>query len=424
MSIGRLTRTRALESSVKSLPFAISTGSRTNSSLLGSLNSTISSSSSSSIVNQPHSAQSRGFSSFSSSSPSSILNQSPSLSYNEFSPHSTLSRNFSTGRHFDHYERYMRRTAVNWGIRFVPQQEAYVIERFGKFSNVLEAGLHLLIPFVDRIAYIHSLKEQTIEIPEQPAVTTDNVSIRVNGVLFVKVVDAEKASYGNDNVLYAVTQLAQTVMRSAIGKMPLDRTFMERDTLNANIVEAINDVASQWGLVCRRYEIRDIIPPPGIRESMEKQAEAERMKRALVIEAEGKKEAVILTSDAARMDSINRATGEAEAIRVVANALKNGGQEAATFKLAQDYVQAFNNMAKKSTTMVLPASLNNVSSTMAVGLSLFKNLIEDTNLGKKTPYEPSDEASSATQIESKDDRQVSAHENKPVFSLRSTKKTD
>lgn len=318
----------------------------------------------------------------------------------------------------------MRRTAINWGIRFVPQQEAYVIERFGKFSNVLEAGLHLLIPFVDRIAYIHSLKEQTIEIPEQPAVTTDNVSIRVNGVLFVKVVDAEKASYGNDNVLYAVTQLAQTVMRSAIGKMPLDRTFMERDTLNANIVEAINDVASQWGLVCRRYEIRDIIPPPGIRESMEKQAEAERMKRALVIEAEGKKEAVILTSDAARMDSINRATGEAEAIRVVANALKNGGQEAATFKLAQDYVQAFNNMAKKSTTMVLPASLNNVSSTMAVGLSLFKNLIEDTNLGKKTPYEPSDEASSATQIESKDDRQVSAHENKPVFSLRSTKKTD
>ncbi|KNA07306.1 hypothetical protein SOVF_173130 [Spinacia oleracea] len=428
MSIGRLARTRVLESSPKSIALATTSASRqffTNSSLFGSLNSTITSSSSSPVLNQPTFSQinaSRGISSV--SSPFSVLNQSSSVSSNQPSPQFTQSRNFSSGRHFDPYERYMRRTAINWGVRFVPQQEAYVIERFGKFSTVLEAGLHVLIPLVDRIAYIHSLKEQTIEIPEQPAVTTDNVSIRVNGVLFVKVIDAEKASYGNDNVLYAVTQLAQTVMRSAIGKMPLDKTFMERDTLNANIVEAINDVASQWGLVCRRYEIRDIIPPPGIRESMEKQAEAERLKRALVIEAEGRKEAVILTSDAAKMDSINRATGEAEAIRIISNALQgNEGQAAASLKLARDYVQAFNNMAKESTTIVLPASLNDVSSTMAMGLSLYKNMIAGTP-GKKTPYAPYNPASSGAHNEAKDDNDVSSEEGKPVFSLQSTKKTE
>lgn len=259
-----------------------------------------------------------------------------------------------------------------------------MIERFGKFSKVIEAGLHVLIPVVDRIAYIHSLKEQTIEIPEQPAVTTDNVSIRVNGVLFVKVIDAAKASYGNDNVMIAVTQLAQTVMRSAIGKMPLDKTFMERDTLNANIVEAINDVASQWGLICRRYEIRDIIPPPAIRESMEMQAEAERKKRAEIIEAEGKRQAIILTSEAAKMDSINRATGEAEAIRIVSEALNSdGGQSAASLKVAQDYVQAFNKMARESTTILLPAPVGDPSSMVATALTLYKNMVVDKPTGKK-----------------------------------------
>ncbi|KAL2921597.1 Stomatin-like protein 2 mitochondrial [Bienertia sinuspersici] len=380
MSITRLARTQTLNSSMNSLT-AVSRNlfsSSLQNALLGSLNSidrTISTSSSSPIFNQSHSA-------------------------NAISPRFASSRNFSTSRHFDPYERYMRRTAMNWGINFVPQQEAYVIERFGKFSTVLEAGLHLLLPFIDRIAYIHSLKEQTIEIPEQPAVTTDNVSIRVNGVLFVKVIDAEKASYGNDNVMFAVTQLAQTVMRSAIGKMPLDKTFMERDTLNANIVDSINDVASQWGLVCRRYEIRDIIPPPGIRESMEMQAEAERKKRAEIIEAEG----------------------EAEAIRIVSEALhRDGGQAAAGLKLAHDYVQAFNNMAKESTTMLLPSSVGDASSMVASALALYKNTILKTEANNKL-YEGSKNASSARQLVNEDDGEVSASEDqtKPVFSLQNS----
>ncbi|XP_021725722.1 stomatin-like protein 2, mitochondrial [Chenopodium quinoa] len=396
MSISRLARTRVLESSRHFFNNFSHQNSITSSPILNQLRSI---------------------------STSSILNQSPFYPSNNYAALLSQSRNFSSGRNFDPYERYMRRTAINWGIRFVPQQEAYVIERFGKFSSVLEAGLHLLIPFVDRIAYIHSLKEQTIEIPEQPAVTTDNVSIRVNGVLFVKVIDAKQASYGNDNVLYAVTQLAQTVMRSAIGKMPLDRTFMERDTINANIVEAINEVASQWGLICRRYEIRDILPPPGIRESMEKQAEAERLKRALIIEAEGKKEAVVLTSDAAKMDQINRATGEAEAIRIVSEALKGNGQAAANLKLARDYVQAYNNMAKESTIMVLPAAMNDVSSTMAMGLSLYQKMFAN-NKGDTSTFSPFNPTSSATQNESKDDNKATAAENKPVFSLQSPKKPE
>uniref|UniRef100_A0A7C9E1S2 Band 7 domain-containing protein n=1 Tax=Opuntia streptacantha TaxID=393608 RepID=A0A7C9E1S2_OPUST len=365
-----------------------------------------------------------------SGSPSLILNQSSSSSLSQsLLPRSShplayaaFSRNFSTYRGYDLHDRYRRRTAVNWGVRFVPQQEAYVIERFGKFSKVLEAGLHLLIPFVDRIAYVHSLKEQTIEIPEQPAVTTDNVSIRVNGVLFVKVIDAEKASYGNDNVMIAVTQLAQTVMRSAIGKMPLDKTFMERDTLNANIVEAINDVASQWGLTCRRYEIRDIIPPPAIRESMEMQAEAERKKRAEIIEAEGKRQAVILTSEAAKMDSINRATGEAEAIRIISEALQGkGGQSAASLKVAQDYVQAFNKLAKESTTMLLPANVGDASGMVAQALALYKNLVVDTP-AKRTFHETSVPTGSA-KIEDEDGSILGAEE-RPHFSLQSPRKEE
>ncbi|KAH9611308.1 hypothetical protein KSS87_023670 [Heliosperma pusillum] len=345
-------------------------------------------------------------------SPSSPISPSSAAAFRN----NLVSRHFSTDRHLDPYDRFMRRTAVNWGIKFVPQQEAFVVERFGKFHKVLEAGLHVLVPLVDSISYVHSLKEQTIEIPEQPAVTTDNVSIRVNGVLFVKVIDAERASYGNDNVMYAVTQLAQTVMRSAIGKMPLDKTFMERDTLNANIVESINDVASQWGLICRRYEIRDIIPPPGIRDSMVMQAEAERRKRAEIIEAEGKRQAVILTSEAAKINSINRATGEAEAIRIIAESIQgNGGQAAASLKVAQDYVQAFNKMAKESTTMLLPAPISDPSSMVASALALYKNLIVDKH-GKNAFQEISTLADSATQIEAE------VNDEKSGFSLQRPKK--
>ncbi|XP_074284562.1 uncharacterized protein LOC141609398 [Silene latifolia] len=289
-----------------------------------------------------------------------------------------VSRQFSTDRHLYPYERFIRRTPVNWGIQLVPQHEAFVIERFGKFHKVLEAGLHVMVPFVDRISYIHSLKEQIIDIPEQPVVTTDNISIRVNGVLFVKVIDAEKASYSIDNVMYAVTQVAQTVMRNAIGKMSLGITFKKRETLNANIVEAINDVASQWGLICTRYEIRDIILPPGIRDSMVMQAKAERRRRAEIM-AE-----IIEAYEAAKINLINRATGEAEAIKNIAESIQgNGGQAAASIKVAQDYVEAFNKMAKEST---LPAPLVDPSVMAVSVLALFKNLRVEVH-GKNTLQE-------------------------------------
>ncbi|XP_057547698.1 uncharacterized protein LOC130826155 [Amaranthus tricolor] len=410
MSIARLTRTQALESSKRLYPFVDNHVSRicSNNSwhaLFGSLNSTTRdiSTYSSPILFQ-HTTASSGISN----------------SFLKFSPQFSIVRKYTSSRLFDPYERYMRRTAINWGVIFVPQQEAYVIERFGKFSRVLGGGVHLLVPLVDRIAYIHSLKEQTIEIPEQTAVTTDNVAIRVNAVLFVKIIDPEKASYGNDNVMFAVTQFAQLAMRSAIGKMQLDKTFMERDNLNANITQAINDVASGWGLVCGRYEIRDIIPPRGVSESMEMQAEAERKKRAAIIEAEGTKEASIISSNADKRASIYRAEGDAEAIRIIAETLKgNGGQEAASLKLAQDYVQAFNNMAKESTTIVLPASLDDGSKLVATALGLYKNVIVKNNkMGM--PSELSNQASSTGQVEH---GVAYDSEDKPVFSLQRTKET-
>ncbi|XP_074282319.1 uncharacterized protein LOC141606870 [Silene latifolia] len=360
------------------------------------------------------------------SQPRLMPNQSPSVFKQPYSPISpffaasrNVSRHFSTDRHLDPYERFMRRTAINWGIKFVPQEEAFVVERFGKFHKVLEAGLHVLVPLVDNISYVHSLKEQTVEIPEQPAVTTDNVSIRVNGVLFVKVIDAERASYGNDNVMYAVIQLAQTVMRSAIGKMPLDKTFMERDTLNANIVEAINDVASQWGLICNRYEIRDIIPPPGIRDSMVMQAAAERRKRAGIIEAEGKRQAQILTSEAAKTDSINRAAGEGEAMQIMGKIIQEpAGQAAIRFKAAQAYVESFNNMANKSKITLIPVALGDSSSMVASSLSIYKNYGLDKH-GNNAFQETPTVVVSPTQIE-----QIGPEVNdeKPVFSLQSPKK--
>lgn len=281
------------------------------------------------------------------------------------------------------------------GVRVVPQQSAYVVERLGKFHVALHAGVTYIIPFVDRVAYRHTLKEQTIDIPEQVCITRDNVQVGVDGVVFIQVFDPQMASYGISNYLFSITQLAQTTMRSEMGKIDLDKTFEERSTINSSIVNAINDASRTWGVKILRYEIKNIVPPETVLKAMEKQMQAEREKRANILQsegekqsainvAEGQKQKVVLESEAVRQKQINEAAGQAEAIRAVANATADGvkavasavqsegGMEAIQLRVAEKLVEQFGHLAKQGTTLILPANFGDISSLIATAMTVVK----------------------------------------------------
>ncbi len=276
----------------------------------------------------------------------------------------------------------------------VPQQSAFIVERLGKYAKTLQAGFHILIPGVERIAYRHSLKEAAIDIAEQICITKDNVQVGIDGVLYLQVMDPVRASYGISDYTFAITQLAQTTLRSEIGKIELDRTFEERGRINTNVVSELDKASEPWGVKVLRYEIKNINPPRDVIQAMEKQMRAEREKRAVILtsegdrdakinQAEGEKQRVIKESEANRQQQINEAAGEAEAILAVATATAEGlrrvaeaiagagGREAMQLRVAESYVQQFGNLARTSNTLVIPANVSDIAGMIAMATKVF-----------------------------------------------------
>ncbi|PSK45331.1 hypothetical protein B9Z65_2471 [Elsinoe australis] len=298
---------------------------------------------------------------------------------------------------------YFQRPSLpaNTIIKFVPQQTAWIVERMGRFSRILSPGLAVLVPVLDRIAYVKSLKESAIEIPSQSAITADNVTLELDGVLYTRVFDPYKASYGVEDAEYAISQLAQTTMRSEIGQLSLDHVLKERANLNSNITAAINEAAQDWGVTCLRYEIRDIHAPGPVVEAMHRQVTAERSKRAEILDsegqrqsainiAEGRKQSVILASEALRSEQINTASGEAEAILLKAQATAAGidavarsiaqGQESAqgavSLSVAEKYVDAFSKLAKEGTSVVVPGNVGDLGGMIANAMAVYGKVNE------------------------------------------------
>lgn len=279
------------------------------------------------------------------------------------------------------------------GIKVVPQQTAWVVERLGKFHAVLNPGLNIIIPFIDRVAYRHSLKEIPLDTPSQVCITRDNTQLTVDGVLYFQVTDPKRASYGTSNYVIAITQLAQTTLRSVIGRMELDKTFEERDAINNNVVSAIDEAAMNWGVKVLRYEIKDLTPPAVILQAMQQQITAEREKRALIAASEGKKqeqinlatgarEAAIAQSEGEKQAEINKAEGQAaatlaiakataEALRTVAAATQTeGGMTAVNLQVAEKYVDAFGKLAKENNTLIVPGNLGDMSGMIASAMKI------------------------------------------------------
>ena len=273
-------------------------------------------------------------------------------------------------------------------FKVVPQRQVYIIERLGKYSRTLDAGFHILIPFIDKIAYKQNLKEQAIDVASQICITRDNIAVEVDGILYLQVIDPQKASYGIDNYRFAVIQISQTTMRSIIGKMELDRTFEERETVNATIVDAVDKASEPWGIKVSRYEVKNISPPQSIRDAMEKQMRAEREKRALIAESEGDKQAkinraegekqeTIAKSEGEKQRRINEAAGTAAEIELVAVATakgileiaksinSEGGMNAVNLRIAEQYLTEFGNLAKANNTMIVPADLSDIAGVIS-----------------------------------------------------------